>query len=307
MITALFAGRARAQPVPPLSVSRAAGADDCPDAEGLLARIAQIRKSAPRADQPSYRVAFARDDTGLRAEITDEQTAGTRVLSDRSPECAALAQATAVTLALLFDADAQAIENAPPPAPQAEPTAQPPPTNVEPVESEADERDSLRLSLALGGGALVGVTRPIAPALDTELSVHNARYRAVLGALFVPALAFDFESGTVHTRLLAGSLHACVAPWSQGAWRFDVCAGAWLGALHASARGFDTTDATTRLWSALALDLRIARLPAPFGAELGASLLVPLRRQDFEIVNLGPVYESLPVAGLISLRAAAGW
>jgi hypothetical protein len=111
--------------------------------------------------------------------------------------------------------------------------------------------------------------------------------------------------------LLAGSLHACIAPLartgSQARWRIDLCPGAWLGALHARASGFDENGDSTRLWSALALDARIAHVPSALGAELAITLLIPLRRQDFAIDNVGVAYASWPAALLVTLRGALGW
>src|SRR5687768_11651703 len=94
-VVVLLAGPAVAQPAPPLDVTRAPGAEACPEAAALLERIERIRSSPARADQPAYRVGFARDAAGLRAEIVREDTAASRVLTDRSSDCAALAQATA--------------------------------------------------------------------------------------------------------------------------------------------------------------------------------------------------------------------
>jgi hypothetical protein len=305
-VVVLLAGPAVAQPAPPLEVSLGPGAESCPDAAALLERIERIRSSPARADQPAYRVSFARDAAGMRAEIVREDTSASRALADQASDCAALAQATAVTLALLFDADTQANEAQPAPS-----LAAPPPVITRSVETEGAPRSALRSSIALGAGALLGVTRPMAPAVTLELDLRSALFRATLGALYAPAIALDFGDGRVDESLLAGSLYACVAPlaWSgpQAPWRFDLCPGAWLGALQARASGFDENGDSTRSWSALALDARISHVPAPLGAELAITLLIPLRRQDFAIDNAGVAYASWPVAMLVTLRGALGW
>lgn len=302
------AGRALAQPAlpsaSPLSVSRGPGTDDCPDAAGLLERIERIRKGPARAGQPGYTVELERDEAGIRARIVSAQGSASRELRDQAPDCAALAQAIAVTLALLFDADAEAHEE----------TREAVPVEAAPVElavaavpDAGAERAALRSSVALGAGALLGVTRPVAPALVLELGVGNALVRGNLGALYAVPLAYDFASGSVREGLIAGALNGCIAPWSTPGLRFEACAGGVLGALHASARGFDQSAPVTRLWSALTLDLRLGLFTAPLGAELVASLLVPLRRQDFAIDNLGETYASSPVALLLAARAIASW
>jgi len=46
---------------------------------------------------------------------------------------------------------------------------------------------------------------------------------------------------------------------------------------------------------------------APFGLELATSALIPLRRHDFSIDNLGVAYASWPIALLLSVRAFGAW
>jgi len=308
VVTVALSGHALAQPVSsPLSVSRAPGADDCPDAEGLLAQIEAIRQGPSRADQPAYRIAFARDDAGLRAEIISEQSAASRVLSDASPACAALAKATAVTLALLFDADAQALAEAEahPPAPV--PVPAPIPREPEAAATDTEASPLARgISLGLGGGVLSGVVGSLAPALAVEASLRIDAFRAMAGFLFAPGPRHELGPGSVREQLAAASLHACLAPWRSASWRFDVCGAGVAGAVHGSARGFDESDEATRAWLGLGLDLRFASVPDPIGAELSAALLVPLRRQDFAVDNAGIAYEAQPLALLTTLRITLG-
>jgi len=302
----LLAARATAQPAAPLTVLRTPGAESCPDAAALLDDVARIRHAAVPDDQPAYRVTFTREPSSLRAEIVREDTSSHRVLTDAAADCGALAQATAVTLALLFDA-----QSAAPPAPQPTPAVHEPVPVQVPVHAPARPSDRLRSSLALGPGALLGVTRPVTPAFLIELDLRSTFLRATLAAVYAPPLSRDFAAGEVRESLAGGALHACVAPLreprSVPAWRIDLCAGALLGALHASATGFDDNGASTRFWSALAIDARVSRTPSPLGAELALSLLIPVRRQDFRIDNAGVAYASSPVALLVTLRGAVGW
>jgi hypothetical protein len=303
LVAVVVAVAAQAQPSPALSVSRSAGAEDCPDAQQLLAGVAAVRRLAAQPDRLHYRVAFSRDASGVNAEIS---TAGgaTRMLRDASPACDALARATAVTVALLFDAAAE-----PPRATTPEVVGPPVPAAGTPVPAGDPESQGERVhaAVALGAGALVGVTAPVNAAAVLELGVSAGRLRGGLGALLALPRAVDLDPGSVREQLLSGSLHACFAPYLVELWRIDTCAAAWLGALHASAEGFERNDGATRLWSAIGLDLRAALASRPVGFELAASLLVPLRRQDFAIERAGVAYASRSLSLLFTLRASVGW
>src|SRR5436190_4163558 len=97
---------ARAQHAPALSVERAAGAEGCPDADALGARVAAIRGAEPNGPA-RYTVTFAREGEVYSTQIRSEAgSADVRRIEDRGTDCSALAQATALTLALLYDADA---------------------------------------------------------------------------------------------------------------------------------------------------------------------------------------------------------
>jgi len=92
----------------PLVVERGAGAEQCPDADGLSARVEQIRGHAEHELANRYRVLFTRRDDVFTAVIsTGPNGVNVRVLENSGPNCSALGNATAVTLALLFDSDFQ--------------------------------------------------------------------------------------------------------------------------------------------------------------------------------------------------------
>ena len=308
-----LASHAAAQPVP-LSVSHEPGADDCPDALDLLARIERIRGAPPRVDQPAYRVAFTRDAAGLHAVISSSESAGERLLDDAALQCSALAQATAVSLALLFDADARARGTARLSAvtPAATPAATPSvtPASTAPQASAAaygqPDLSAPRASIALAGGALLGVTRPLAAAFGLELGLDKGRFGLRVAAHYAVPQDLDFASGEVREALLAGSLEGCFAAWSSAGLRLEGCAGGILGALRAEAEGYAEDRRRTRLWSALAFDARFGLVPDPLGASLVLALLVPLRRQDFAIDGAGVAYASEPLAVLLSLRVTFG-
>jgi hypothetical protein len=299
---------AHAQAAPPLSVTRGAGTDDCPDAAGLTARIEEIRKSPVPADQPPYVLTFARDDHGVYAQITSVQTGAERVLTDTSSACAALAQATAITLALLFDADARAsAEPAAPPqsSPPAAPEALPPVVSPPPLTPPRDRAEMHRFIISYEAGALTGVVAPVSATFGLELGYAYGAWRASLGMLYPLWQPHELGSGSVLLSFTGSSLTGCFAPWRHRLWRLDACTGLVWASVEGKARGFGEVDKSARGWLTPALEARFGLLPDRFGAELRAALLIPTTRHDFAVEGAGLAYRSAPVALLFSLRL--GW
>jgi hypothetical protein len=285
-----------------LRVERGAGAEDCPDAEQLGARVAALLKGQPTPSAGAYRVQFARSDNERRATLSVLGGAGqaerSRVLHARGPSCEALAQATAVTLALLFDEEAHA---SPPaqeltaPAPIAAPHAEPAPTTPS------------ALTLALGGGALLGVTRTAAPLLLAEIGYEGARFRIDLGALGVPVQRLGFSPGSLREWLAAGSVRACYLPYRVGFLSLGACLGAYVGVLDVRARGYTRNERRQELWASLPVELFFGYMRGPLGFQIAAAALVPLHRPDFSIDGLGSAYASWPVSAALTVRVLAAW
>jgi hypothetical protein len=290
----LGAGEVRAQPS--FTVERAAGAESCPNAESLVARIEAIRrKSAPgRAD---YRVTFSLAGEEFAASITAGSPGQRRTILSRRPTCVALGEATAVTLALLFDSDAleeeHPLESAPPPMAPAVTVAGPPP--------------GLRgASLSVGAAGLVGALSPFSLAGIAEADGAIGRWRAGIGALWALPETQTLGPGDVREEMLSGLARVCYAPLQRGKLRMDLCSGAYVGAMTGDASGFSTESQRTRLWVALPAELVLAYTPVRhLGWELSAGALWQLHRNDFGIDGLGVAYRSPVVAGLVSLRAVA--
>jgi hypothetical protein len=77
--------------------------------------------------------------------------------------------------------------------------------------------------------------------------------------------------------------------------------------LKVEANGYTRNDQVDKAWLAVPLELSLLTTASPMGVELGASALLPLRRNDFAIDNLGVAYESWPVGLLVSMRAVGSW
>jgi hypothetical protein len=293
-------------------VTRTSDSQDCPDTDDLVARVAAIRAAdAPRPDAPPPRggptlsVAFGRAGDTYFAAIRSSQVSGSvRRLEVPGTTCAGLARATAVTLALLLDADA-AGESAPPPPPPAPPPP-PPPRETRPADAPAPPpRAPNHVTLAAGASALFVTLRPLAPAVTGEVGVEVGAWRARAGVLWAPEQSLALGPGTVTASIRAGSARVCYAPWRSGGLRADVCTGAYFGAESASGQGYTRDDRRTRPWVAIPLEATLGGRDAYLGWELGAAALVSVVRQDFAIDNLGEAYRAPLVGAMLSLRAIA--
>lgn len=292
-------------PATPLSVSREAGAETCPDAPALTLHVVRLRGQQAAGAQAAYHVTFSRDGGVLRAAIRPSGGGGVRVLKDRGQDCASLEQATALTLALLLDSDARQLTSArpePEPPPRARAPGKPPERAP-----RAATRDTVRLALSFGGAGLFGVVQGAAPAAVADWGVFVNRFHTSLGVLGVPAQKLDLGPGQLRETLLSGVARTCYAAATGDRVRVELCTGIYAGLWRVQARGYTRNDSLERAWLAVPLELSISTRSSPLGVELGVSALLPLRQSDFAIDNLGTAYESWPVGGLLSLRALGSW
>lgn len=295
--------RSWGQTAPALTVERKSGAEGCPDVDALTSRVERIRGRAADKVKVGYQVTFAHDDDAWSATIRSSPDAtGVRTLEDRGTTCAALAQATAVTLALLLDSDPAPAEE-PTPAPSAPPPAPaPPPPKVPIAPVPSQERTAVYATLAMGGSAMAGVIRSVAPALSGEAGVSVARWHTGLGVLAVLPQDIALGPGVVRESLLSPFWRICYAPLRRDPWEIAACSGLYLGTLSAEGRNFSINTQQSRRWLAVPFELGATYGVGPIGVQAAAAALFPLQRQDFRIDNLGVAYESTALAAMFSLR-----
>ena len=293
------------QPASYLSVTRDEGAERCPDTEALRIHVDRLRGDQATSEPSAYRVHFSQLNGVFRADINGPG-GGTRVLRDRRATCASLEQATALTLALLLDSDAsQTLPEKVEPEPARRRVTEP--------ERAADRATPARraraahLAFSLGGGALFGVTRPVAPIVQAELGLGVNRFRAGIGVMWMPTQTRGFGPGQLQETLLSGEARTCLAVAGSAQLRMNLCSGVYVGVLKVQAQGYTRDDSADKAWLAVPVGVSLTTTPAPVGVEVGASVLLPLRRRDFAIDNLGVAYESWPVAMLLSMRAVGSW
>jgi len=297
LMLSLVTALAQAQP-PDLLVEREAGAESCPDDVMLTLLVSSVRGQERGGNIP-YRVRFQRAPGAFSVLIESQRDPSTRTLSDAGEDCTALARATAVTLALLIDAEPTvATPVAPPAVPASAAVAPASPPSLEP------KHRSLSYAFQLGPALLVGVAQPISPAAFASVELASTRLRAELGALWSPTQEQRFGPGRVSTSLLAGTLALCVSPLRVPIARLEICSGIFIGRLHGEARGYTRDDAVSRVWAALPIGLALTGDSRPLGWQVGGSALLPLQPHDFRVEGLGVPYQSSSVAGLFYVRAA---
>ncbi|HVR21062.1 MAG TPA: hypothetical protein VMS65_15225 [Polyangiaceae bacterium] len=297
----MLSGTAQADEGAAVVVTRGAGAEHCPDGPELSERVQSVRGQAETNPSARYEVAFARDASGLSASIRSSRGASSRVLRDAGPSCSALAQATAVTLALLFDSNT--VETPEPTPPPATPRVDSESTAAEPP----PKASTTSATLSLGGGALAGVLAPVVPAFTADGGIELAHFRTSLGALAVFPHSTELAPGVVRQSLASGYARTCFSPVRGSLLRFDVCTGIYAGILKGEGLGFTENAEASTPWLAFPLELALRSVSPGFGWEAGAAALVSVRRHEFAIDGVGVAYDSPPVGALFSLRVVGLW
>jgi hypothetical protein len=285
--TLTFVGLAHAEDLPraTLVVTRGAGADDCPNAQDLGARVLGITGRRNLGT-----VAQAQTDTWVYLEFTHDlgrygasvqlrgHRQGARALSDVGADCSSLADAVAVTLALFLDADQRAAVANPAPAPVSVP--RPPVALAEP----------LRRFLVLGGGAGFGLLAEPSPLATVGLDLgFGERFRLGVGGAAALAQRVTHANGYTELRLSYGYARSCaLALGGMNGVALELCLAFDVGALSGSGHGYDAIERKRLLWSALAGGMQaLGPLAAPSFWWLSTMAVTPLTLRGFAVTSAG--------------------
>jgi hypothetical protein len=288
------AGVARAEATAAtLVVTRGAGAEDCPTAEGLAERVRAIgagRLLQTNLQQPSATWVYLEltHDLGRYTAFlqTRGRQQGSRTLSDVSANCASLSDAVAVTLALLLD--------------EGQPTSKPapPPTLREPSSAPRPSRKKPRYAVSLGGGVGIGLlaeTTPSASAgLDTTLGPH---LRLGIGAGTTLPQRVHYLQGYTELQLSWGYARACaLVGRSKSGVELSVCASPMLGALSGAGKRYDFSAKKRWLWAALAGGPELSGpLSEPSFWWISAMAIAPLTLRGFAVTVDGKRHDTFVV------------
>lgn len=299
-----------------LLVRRAPEAADCPDATSLSAMILHLTPKAPEAadvappDGDRFEVEFSRRSAGYRVVVrTIGAHAGVRTLDDPGATCSSLAEAIALTIAVIIDPEG--VKLAEPPSQTVEPPAVSPvaPVPRAPVDTESrsapapsPRSEHWSLAVAAGGGGAFGIVREAAPVAFLALELRPVRLvSVVLGGTFVPTQSLSLERGSIDVWLVAGAASACFWPYAETL-RIGGCIGLSAGSVRGDGRGYPAESGATRPWlaatGAAAVNGNVIGL---LGWNAKAELVVPTHRESFGIDGAGVAYQASTLGGIVTV------
>lgn len=310
---------ALAAPSPRLVVLRSDDAADCPDAVALASAVDKqmqrpaLNPTTNEPDAPVYEVRIARSKEGYSATIQSGDL--TRELSDPGSTCGELADALALTLAILLD-------NEPAPLPPA--TTVPSDSSLKPVSTPASASSTppppvvfrvkparrWHVGVDLAVGETIGFLTPVSFAFVAGASFRYDRISIGAGMFGIPWATVDQNATAgVDLRLFTSLVHVCgrVAGKASGI-HLSACGQTFLGAIHGVGRGFPVNRGGTQPWWALGA---MGSLDGPLAARVGwflrLSLAVPIVSYRFTATpnpstesNPVTLFEPLPFAAFLS-------
>jgi hypothetical protein len=319
--TVALGGALRAEtPRGALTVTRDDGTRDCPDSTDLAARVEYITgrrlfdAGATTASDAWVQVAFVRELGGIRAVISAAGTRkGTRTLDDVGPGCASLADAVAVTVAILLDPaapptaasarQAEAVLPAPIPAPTTALRIDTPAVAVEPPVT-VDEFPSYGIEASFG--ASIAVLEHATPLVEAGLRVRLIElFRLAVGGGFLFPDRVAYSTGTIDLTMTYGYVRGCT-PLVQGKkTTLELCAEPMFNALRGSGNDYDNPDSRWVFWPSLAGVLQAyGTISQSTLWSLRALVLAPLIRQGFSVNSDGVPEQAFivpPVGAMLEL------
>lgn len=300
-------------PLASLQVSKSDGAKDCPDAAGLADRVAQIAGKPVLDPTPSsalrlsFSVQLTANKAGYSAVLRAKGTrSGVRNIADIGSDCSGLADALAVTLAIILDDE----RSAPPPAPNPLESfvVQPPaPQSPTPTESAPPPRETPTFWRPfVGAGAALGILDTNALGAVAGLDINIGRLVTGLEVLWLLPHRFDRGPGNATVDLVAVGFHACFQPETDPRrTHLALCAHFTEGRLHGAAEGFTINRSASRPWTAPGVAALVGgEVTSPLEWFVRAKLYFPVRRERFVIDNLGTVHETPLLGALVAAGLA---
>jgi hypothetical protein len=273
-----------------LEVERDDVAVSCPDLPWFSARIESHAGKAGHAG--IFRLTLTRRGEVWNARIqrwerNSTSPAAERVLHDRSSACEPLAEAAALTIAILADDFAQRAE--PAPAALAPAVARTP--TITPSSDVGDSKPaSSRVWVGAGGGATASWISPLAPALGFSVSLDSLSLRYGLRAMMTTEQKFELYPGRVVVQAWLVTAFSCLR-LSQGSFGSGLCATADGGMLRASAEGFEQGKPRSRGYEAVGLEAQPSwNVSDGYRISVALGALLPFSRESFSVVGRGVAY-----------------
>ena len=320
-------GAARSAPAEPLSFRlswvRGVGAENCPNAEQLGAAV-EARLGRDAFSEPASRHiegSVARAEGAWRVQLrvmgADNAVLGSRELEANGPDCASIADAVSLAVALTIDPHALDERHDPatvvpsaqpllaPPAPSPPAPRQPDPsTSAAPRAAPESSTPSASLTGEVVPRGLFAVGVVPEAGLGAELG-SELRLGRALGLSM--SMAYLSEARTSGGRfglsVTAGSLGLCFWAIERPRALLKVCGELMAGAIQVVVYEPIPTRPGEHLWLAPRFGPRFAyRLGARLSLELSAFAVVPLVRERFSITGVEtPVFQTAQLSLLSSL------
>jgi hypothetical protein len=275
-----------------VTVERDGQAVSCPDLNWFEAHIAAHAGKAGHAGH--FKIALSKRSDVWQASIRGSEQSGSarsaeRILEDRSPTCEPLAEAVALTIAIL--AEDTATHTEPESPDQARPDASDePPSLVVETPKMLDENPRSTVWVGAGGGVAMSFIAPVAPLLGFGVSLDSAKLSAGLRAMLTTEQKFELAPGHVVVQAWLGTLFSCMRT-AGSHFGAALCGTFDLALLRASAEGFDDGQPSRRHYGAAGLELHpswYATGSYRISAALG--LLLPFTRESFSVIGRGVAY-----------------
>jgi hypothetical protein len=298
-----------------LRVRRTEAASDCPDEQALGAATMALGAQATKASSHplDVDVVLDRDETGYIARIhATGGRSGEREIRSASDGCGALADATSIALAILFDLLPE--EPSVTASPTSYPIRQPSGRGTEPAAdlggSALQPPQRARppvVWLGAHGGVARGLLGPtVTEHLGAALRVRlTRRLELGLGALGARGRELPHGPGTVSVFLVAGRSDVTLTLADSDRIQVGVQVGISSGAIVGSGAGYDHNYSTAALWLAPGVGAagrwHLSRL---WALTLSTTLLAPHRTQTFSVAEVpGTAFRGAPAAVLVELGA----
>lgn len=267
-----------------VSVHETEAAQACPDESWFEARVASHASRTGVAG--NYNIDLSRDEHGWHATIT-RSTAGTpepaRTLDDRGTSCGPLAEAAALTVAMLADSTASQAQPSPPPAARPQPARPVAPPTKEPSRPP-------RVFAGVGGGGALGLIAPFAPLFGVGLGLDTRYVSPGFRLMMTSQHRFALDPGSVTAQAWLATAYVCLHP-SRTELSVAACATADAGVLHGAAEGFEQVVPSSRPHEAFGAEARGSwYLADSYRLSLSLGATIPVTRESFSVAGLGVAY-----------------
>lgn len=280
-----------------VEVVRSSDAFECPDTTALVARVIALRGSlSTRAELGSIllKVELSRANPGFSGTLrVSGLRGGIRRLHDDGPGCEGLAEAAAVSIAVILDDEPESRNTL---VPDPDPPAQDPPRPTpapRPIKASRDRSMSLEAIGVAGLG--VGLPSRASFVAAAGLEAHfGSRWTSLLRAGWTPRQSHAFRQGTVDVSFVHAQIAACYRLVGDvSGTSLSGCADLALGSLRGEGHGYAPDRSASKLWAAGGASLLVeGSITGPLGWTAHAGAVAPFHKVTFSVDGQGVGFTS---------------